>query len=416
MPDCQLFVYLQVPKGRQEMVKYEEYESKTGIKYIRWAAHLGIDKYTGKSINTKHSKFKTKKLAEKDYVKTQSFFDEYGSLNQKTYDTYQDVFNDWWIYYKDTVQGSTSLKAEQLFRNHILPYYGSYRIDSITPSIIQKFVSIKNSELVEYRKVINYSGKVFDYAVHLQLIKDNPNKFIMWPRSKKANDHKIKENFFEREQLFLFYSALNDMAEKDMIYNKNHSSIHYHGIKARAMLRLLVSLGMRKGEALGANWSFFKPDEGYFYIGAALKRKKEGLYIGEPKSTNAYRDLPLDQETIEYLKQWKLLQKKLFLKNGVKYNGSEQLIFTNESGNFCIPTEPRKYMLEIEQSTGLKHITVHGLRHTKGTLLAEAGANEMMIAAQLGHATGEFSLRHYVHTTRSEIQSSKDIWDNFMAK
>jgi integrase len=398
------------------MVKYETYKTSTGTKLHRWTAHLGIDKYTGKSVNTTHSKFKSEKLATRDYIKTQSYFDEHGSLKQKTYDTFSDVFEDWWDYYCETVQGSTSYKAGQLFKNHILPYYGDYRIDAITPAIVQKFVALKNKELVEYRKVINYSGKVFDYAVHLQLIADNPNKFIMWPRNKKENDKKVPDNFFERDQLFKFYDALDQLAKDDVNYNKSHNDLHYRGIKARAMLRLLVSLGMRKGEALGADWSFFNADEQSFYIGAALKRNKDGLYIGEPKSANAYRSLPLDKKTATCMIEWQKMQKKLFFKTGLHYTGKKQLIFTNESGGFCIPKEPRDYMLKIEKMTGLRHITVHGLRHTKGTLLAEAGANEMMIAAQLGHATGEFSLRHYVHTTNGELESSRQIWDDFMTK
>ena len=54
------------------------------------------------------------------------------------------------------------------------------------------------------------------------------------------------------------------------------------------------------------------------------------LIFQTPKTRKSVRELSLDDETLKLLKRWKLQQKELFFKLGIKHDNEEQLLFTSE--------------------------------------------------------------------------------------
>ena len=104
----------------------------------------------------------------------------------------------------------------------------------------------------------------------------------------------------------------------------------------------------------------------YIKINKTLARvKNRGLYVEQPKTKNSKRDIPVDEETMNILKKWRL--------------------------------EQRKWLEVIIKQNNLKRITIHGLRHTHASLLLEAGANIKDVQERLGHSSIQITMDLYIH-------------------
>ncbi|KRN27722.1 phage integrase [Lactobacillus selangorensis] len=386
------------------MATYEKYtKGKNKATAWKWHAYLGTNPKTGKKVQGHHRGFATKAAAKLDYERSQSNFDRYGTMTPVRLETFTDVYNVWSKAYEQTVRSPTFYKATAMFKNHILPFFGDLRIDQITMQDCQDFVNQVHRELVNFKQFIGLADRIFHYALHLQLIEVNPMSATIIPHRRKKNDKKIKKNFYEKDELKAFIDALDDAVEKQ-------PSVDWD--KARIFLRLLAFTGIRKGEAMGLQWQDVSFDDRTITINHAVKRDENGLYLGEPKSENSYRTIRIDSITMQELHDWRKEQLSRFAGIGVTTLKPDQLVFTAQGKNsFLTPSRPRKWMKDISDQYSIRFITVHGLRHTHATLLAESGANAEQIAAELGHYDGSFSQKHYIHTTDREKDATEDLWE-----
>lgn len=110
---------------------------------------------------------------------------------------------------------------------------GNYKIEKVNVQICQKHVNEWFKKLKKYRTVKSYASKVFDYAVTLGIIFDNPMKRVTMPKSLVIPNESESINYYTKEQLIHFLKCLE---------NENN-------YKAYALFRLLSFSGMRKGEA-----------------------------------------------------------------------------------------------------------------------------------------------------------------------
>ena len=60
----------------------------------------------------------------------------------------------------------------------------------------------------------------------------------------------------------------------------------------------------------------------------------------------------------------------------------------------------------IIKAAGVKHISIHGLRHTSATLLLKAGVAPHVIQQRLGHKRIEMTLGIYAHALPSMQQDA----------
>ena len=115
------------------------------------------------------------------------------------------------------------------------------------------------------------------------------------------------------------------------------------------------------------------------------------------------------------LHQQVIEQKKKRLKAGPQWYNEHDSVFTSEkySGypalyrSFTSPFYRLLKTLEVN-----KHITVHSLRHTHASLLAESGATLEQIQQRLGHSNDDITKRVYLHVTKD---SKANMITNFAA-
>lgn len=105
-----------------------------------------------------------------------------------------------------------------------------------------------------------------------------------------------------------------------------------------------------------------------------------------PKTQASIRDLAIDKDTIDELKEWKEVQQKV-LKNCdfvLSYSG--------------IPTSKHtlpRALNKLAELAGVHRIKIHALRHSHASLLISMGENPLIIKDRLGHEKIETTLGAY---------------------
>lgn len=372
---------------KKKLSPIKSYKLKNGETRYEFPVYLGVDPLTGIQKRTLKRGFKTRKEAELALAHIKIAVAN-GTYHQRRAETYQEVYELWVTQYENTVEESTYVKTISIFKNHILPVMGAYKIEKMHVDICQRHVDEWASKLKKYRMVKAYAAKVLDFAIKRGYIQTNSFAHVDLPTniSKKViraiEDE--AENFYTREQLIEFLSCL----ERE----SNH--------KAYVLFRLLAFSGMRRGEALALTWQDFDFTKNELRINKALALGKDNqLYIKSTK-TGVARTIKMDNTTMEVLKEWKKKQRQDYLKLGYNTLKSKQLVFSNERNEFLQPTKLRKWIIQVQTKYNLPTITTHGLRHTHCSLLFEAGASLKEVQVRLGHSDVKTTMDIYTHVTQ----------------
>ena len=374
----------------------ESYTLKSGEKRYRFQIYIGLDPLTGKELRTTRSKFKTKKEAELALARLKLEIAN-GQYKKVQAETYQEVYDLWIETYKKTVEESTFVKTIGIFRNHILPAMGAYKIDKINLAICQRHVDEWVEKLVNGDKIKSYASIVIRYAMKHNYIQTNPFDLVDLPRKLKKRSAKADvENFYTKDQLREFL----DCAEKQPNY------------KVYAFFRLLAFSGMRKGEALALTWEDINFKDSEISINKALGQGfSQKLYI-KPTKTGTSRTIKMDEATMVILKEWKKQQRQAHLMLGFNVMQKNQLVFSNTKNSFIQPAKTNDWLKSIINKNGLPAISTHGFRHTHCSLLFEAGATIKSVQDRLGHSDVKTTMDVYAHVTASaKVDAIKRLSD-----
>lgn len=378
------------------MATFSQYKMKNGEKRWKFQAYLGINPSTGKPVKTTRRNFKTQREAKLALARLQSDYDD-SLLKKDKPKTYQEVYELWMTEYKKTVRGSTLLKTERIFKNHILDELGDIYISEINPIKIQELMDKWANKYETASKMMNYTGLVFKYAIRFGMISSNPTESIRKP---KANKRKTTEEYFyDKDQLKLFLEVLYT----------------HPNIKVQAFFRLLAMTGMRKQEAGALEWKDVDFEGKTVNIYKAVTRTANGLELDTTKTVGSSRIISIDQGTLDKLLEWRI---------EAAPPSDDWLIFGNATAKnphdiMSLDTS-RKWLLDIQdkmdkkEKKQLPRITVHGFRHTQASLLIEMGASLKEVQFRLGHEDIQTTMNTYAHVSKLAKEQLADKFNNFV--
>lgn len=375
--------------------------TKKGEKYYMFKVYLGVDPLTGKPKYTTRRNFKTPGEAKNALYRLQLSIKD-GTYFNKRAETFQDVYDLWIVQYKRIVEESTFVKTIGIFRNHILPVIGMYKIDKINFEICQKTVNKWQDDLVNFRMVKSYATSVLKFAIKNDYIQKNPFSLVEIKNNKKKvwNDKEDRpENFYTKEQLLEFLECMKQETN----------------FKAYVFFNLLAFSGIRRGEALALSWKDIDFKKSEIRINKALASGENGLYIKSTK-TGAPRTIKIYPETIPILKEWKKRQRADYLVLGYNTSQPKQLVFSNERNEFLQLTKPRKWLEQVRKTYKLPKITTHGFRHTHCSLMLESGAKILEVSERLGHADVKTTMNIYAHLSEEAKDGAVNKLQQFMTK
>lgn len=261
-------------------------------------------------------------------------------------------------------------------------------IENILKPLLGKYKLTKLDGMTYEREFINKllpNYAVSSVKMYHKLFRIAINAAVKNKRLRENNfDHVVIPDKTVRAENFLKQSELTTLlnAAKDILNITNYS-----------MLLLLANTGMRKGEALGLQWHNidFKNKT------IKIERTRDTDGARSPKTLNSYRTIYVDDITILQLKKYRSWCKKKLLKYGKIYDSNEFVFISYTRaipvGNMTI----NKSLNTVIEKTGIKRITVHGLRHTHATILLNKEVSIATVAKRLGNTASEIN-RTYGHS------------------
>jgi integrase len=185
----------------------------------------------------------------------------------------------------------------------------------------------------------------------------------------------------------------------------------------------LLETGLRTGELVGLTWDCVDWENRLLTVRKTLEYRYGVGYwrAGPPKSKSGYRTIPLTSRAYEILEI-------LYAQIGSRKESSELStvlkfmdIRTGKTDSFVmrdlvfinyrtgLPAKNSSYDTHLERlckGAGLRHISMHTLRHTYATRAIERDMNPKVLQRLLGHSSIQQTMDRYVHVSQESLQEA----------
>lgn len=303
------------------------------------------------------------------------------------------LVDSWLPSIRSTVRTSTYQSYEQIVRTHLSPRIGAIPLRAIAPTTLNQMYA----DLLDCGRLDGHGGlspksvrnihivahKALGDAVRWDLLARNPADLADPPRVARR-----EAESWSPEQLSSFLNYVG-------------------GHRLRAAFRLTAMTGMRRGEVLGLRWSDVDFTAGRLSVQRTLLSVAYKIVISEPKTAKGRRSIALDAETMADLRDHRRRQLEERMAAGELWQDSDA-VFTNEVGQPIHPDRFTKLFTALVESTNIKRLTPHGLRHTHATIALQANRNPKVVSERLGHANVYVTLDVYSHVAPAMEQDVAD--------
>ncbi|HEM3725762.1 TPA: site-specific integrase [Streptococcus suis] len=316
---------------------------------------------------------------------------------------FTDLFDQWWTFYQQEIK-RTSIASLKGNIKEIRDSFGlDIKVVNIDPKYVQNYLD--NLDCSRNKKERNKSmlNLAFDYAVDLDIIKDNPSRRAKLPRIKKTLEDwkKIEEKYLEEDEI---KPLLKELFRRPSTYRT-------------ALLAEFMSLnGCRIGEAVS-----LEPENRDFETKILQLHgtydHTEGYRNGEkttPKTNASYRETFMTKREMEIIEELEFMN-ELEKNTNPRYRDMGY-IFTTKNG---VPIQTNSFNLALKNANQRlekpiqKNLTSHIFRHTLVSRLAENRVPLKAIMDRVGHADAKTTTQIYTHVTKKLKANVAEIMEKY---
>lgn len=276
---------------------------------------------------------------------------------------------------------------------HLLPAFGSRKVTSLTPEVVQRFVNRMTKDGYapgSVRGTYRVLHNALNAGVRLKMIAVNPCQGVRLPRQT------------HEEMLFLSGEEVRALAEAI-------TPMH------RVLIYTAAYTGMRKGELYGLRRKRADLLHNSIHVAEALKEvngkglaeEDKGLLFGPTKNHN--------DRTVILPRFLRDMLNDHLASPSPGGNGLEDLVFTTREGkpirhNLFIRRHFRPAVKRAlpEAKHGLRF---HDLRHTCVALMIAAGEHPKVIQERMGHSSIRITMDRYGHVSPLDHERAADRLD-----
>jgi integrase len=259
----------------------------------------------------------------------------------------------------------------QICDAHIRPTIGKVRLSRLTPDVIQRLITPlqQQGKARTAAKVYATLRRACRVAVLWGWLASNPCERVLRPQYQAE-----RREVWTHDDLRRFPEG----AQGHPLY---------------PLYLLLVTTGLRLGEALALRWSDVDWVAGTVQVERSVQRIRGEWVFSSPKSKSSIRSVTLPAEVLATLKQHRLHQ--------IKELGSgwspEGLVFCNRQGGVLCQSVVQHTLQRLCERLELPSLTPHGLRHLHASLLLSEGLPIPLVSRRLGHANAAVTMGIYAH-------------------
>ncbi|HEM6302805.1 TPA: site-specific integrase [Streptococcus suis] len=316
---------------------------------------------------------------------------------------FTDLFDQWWTFYQQEIK-RTSIASLKGNIKEIRESFGiGVKVVNIDPKYVQNYLDNLDCSRNKKERTKSMLNLAFDYAVDLDIIKDNPARRAKLPRIKKTLEDwkKIEEKYLEEDEI---KPLLKELFRRPSTYRA-------------ALLAEFMSLnGCRIGEAVS-----LEPENRDFETKILQLHgtydHTEGYRNGEkttPKTNASYRETFMTKREMEIIEELEFMN-ELEKNTNPRYRDMGY-IFTTKNG---VPIQTNSFNLALKKANQRlekpiqKNLTSHIFRHTLVSRLAENRVPLKAIMDRVGHADAKTTTQIYTHVTKKLKANVAEIMENY---
>jgi integrase len=253
------------------------------------------------------------------------------------------------------------------------PYIGNVKLDALRHEHIQKAYTELLATLSEtsVHRVHRALKTALRHAVKLGVIGYNPIERVTAPRPPRKEMRPLTPE------------------EVDVFLQSTRAD------RLHALWVVLVTTGLRIGEATGLHWDDIDLDGHSLQVCETVKRiKGRGLVIGDTKTAHSRRRVELARSTVLALRAHEKQQKWEGRIAGTSWKDLG-LVFTTLSGGPLDAGSVGHAKDRAQDAASLPR--THDLRHTAATYLLSQGVHPKIVQELLGHSSVTLTMDTYSH-------------------
>lgn len=284
---------------------------------------------------------------------------------------------------------------ESISRIHIIPGIGKIKVKELNRTQVDKW--LRGLETSTY---LRPNGKVMNYSANtLRLCRTVLGMALQWAMKEALiSRNAAREARPPGGRPHPEKHALSEEDARRLIENSRGSFLG-------PLWALMITTGLRRGEALGLRWTDFDGES--ITVTSQIKIEAGEVVRGDLKTDKSRRKLRLPDFLIGDLEAHRDSQSEILKQKGI---GPPDLIFTNSIGTPIRPDNLRKRFIVACKEAGIKPHDdgtpwgIHELRHTAATHMLGSRIPMQIVSRTLGHSSINVTMDVYSHFTDQDSE------------
>ena len=257
------------------------------------------------------------------------------------------------------------------------------------------------SEEVPYSRCANKSLKTMLHSILARAVQERliPINYATKEYTKSVTGTKGKKEIYDTiEDIREFVAKANE--EKD--------------IRKKVAFLIGLNLGLRGAEIAGLEWKDIDFENEIISINKnTMYVNGFGIITKTTKNNSSTRIIRLPSNLVSLLKEYKVWWDEEKAKHGDLWEKTDRL-FVQNCGKDMSNATISNWLKKFELDNNLKHVTLHGLRHTNITMQITNGVDIKTVSARVGHSDIQTTLNIYSHYTKESDKKASDLIDKII--
>lgn len=290
--------------------------------------------------------------------------------------------------------------TEESYRLRVSPALGHLPLADITRERVELFVGeliATSSSRRMVTKTVEALRVILAMAVEWGRIPANPATRIRLP-ARETHKEQAVERVLTLEQLRLLVS-------------EGAATLAH-----RTLIRAAGEAGLRRGELIGLRWPDVDLPARRLNVRRSVWQERTGPERGrrveKPTKGRRQRAVAISEDHARGLADWYAAS---VVEGGADARG---FVWPGRAGEPMAADTPTQVVERAQRRVGLVDaagrplVTLHGLRHTAGSLMLAAGVPLIVVSRQLGHANPNITAQVYAHLlSDSQLDAAAAVFD-----
>lgn len=292
----------------------------------------------------------------------------------------------------------TKADYRDIVGRQLIPALGRIQLVKLRPQQVQQFVNNQREAGYSPRSVQYHHAvlrRALNHAVRWEILKRNPAErvTVARPRTDSAKVHAISIEDAHK----LLDAAIGERLE--------------------GLYLLCLSIGLRRGEALGLRWADLDLAEATLSVVQQVQwvPGQGTVIVAHPKTTRSRRTVRITDDCVKALRAQRTRQAAERLRAGEHWV-DHGLVFPSSIGTPLDPRNLTRAFHALCDRAGVPRERLHNLRHSAASFLLAQGVPLRVVMEILGHSSIQITGDLYTHVVPALEREAAELIGKFLRR